>query len=148
MQDVLHWFPFSQQIVFQIAALVWCYLQDLAQAYLAVPPQVPEVAAPSAAWIGVTPCTFHPYFHKAEPCLLGGTVFQWCCDCSPGSILAHFHRNKTIKKSQYIKGDVRYFPTYQQEDERKSRQEKFSQITNTVQERKGRQPHSRPEMAP
>src|SRR6218665_894495 len=34
MQDVLHWFPFSQQIVFQIAALVWCYLRDLAQAYL------------------------------------------------------------------------------------------------------------------
>ena len=53
MLDALHWLPFRQWIIFQIAALVWQCLQDLASSAwvnFVVPPRVAEVSVPSALW--------------------------------------------------------------------------------------------------
>src|SRR6218665_62652 len=45
-----------------------------------------KVAAPSAQWKGGNLSPFCPYFHKADPCILGSWPF--CVDCIHGLRLA------------------------------------------------------------
>src|SRR6218665_307793 len=42
----------------------------------AVPSWAPEVHVPSALWNGGPLCPFCMYFHKADPCILGGRSFH------------------------------------------------------------------------
>ena len=71
MLDVSTGSPSGWQIIFRIASL-YSLEMSAALPLLSHPPLVSEVAASSDPWNGDAPCPYHPYFHKAEPCNLGG----------------------------------------------------------------------------
>src|SRR6218665_2100988 len=59
---------------------IYIYTSILDKSF-AVPPRAPKVAVPSAQLngVGVTLCSFSPYFQKPGPCILGGWTFcvEW-----------------------------------------------------------------------
>src|SRR6218665_3560796 len=70
----------------------WALLRPTCEIF-AVPSGAPEVAAHSAQWNGGYSLSLFPYFHEADPCILGvwlatlcGMGFHWHCDYSPTGI--------------------------------------------------------------